>query len=190
MGALQDLDLIGITGTAHSGKDTLGQFLVDNYGFERAAFADPLKLIASEIGWDGSKADGGACNSCGMLHGRKLLQVLGTEGARQHIGENVWVDATLRQIAEARVLTGQTKWVITDVRYQNEAQMIQAHGGEIWRVERPGTDRQDQHASETELAAIGADALFVNDGTIEALHRLVEEYAERSGWHEGVLVAR
>ena len=185
------LDIIGITGRAGSGKDTVGQFLVERYGFERIAFADPLKRIAREIGWDGGKEDAGNCAHCGMLQGRTLLQVLGTEGLRQHLGKNVWIDALLRHIVTTRALTGQSRWVITDVRYTNEADMIQAHDGHVWRVVRPELRSNDAHDSETALADIMADVTFTNDGTVDALHRLVEEYAEQAGWHEGaILLAR
>ena len=184
MAALEDLDLIGITGSKGAGKDTIGQFLVDNYGFQRVAFADPLKEIAITIGWDGSKEDGGTCASCGMLHGRKLLQVLGTEGMREHLGDNVWVDNALRYISGQRLMTGQTRWVIPDVRYQNEANMIRAHGGQVWRVYRSVQDETDNHVSETAMRQIMTDAVFRNDGTIDALHREVEDYAQRIGWHE------
>ena len=185
------LDIIGITGTAGSGKDTIGQFLVERYGFARIAFADPLKRMAAEIGWNGGKEEVDTCAHCGMLQGRKLLQVLGTE-AHAHISARTSsVDALLRHIATTRVLTGQSRWVITDVRYQNESDMVHAHGGHIWRVSRPQLRRDDAHDSETQLAAIDADTLFINDGSIDTLHRSVEEYAEAAGWHEGaILVAR
>ena len=35
--------IIGITGRKFSGKDTSGEFLVKNFGYERIAFADALK---------------------------------------------------------------------------------------------------------------------------------------------------
>lgn len=40
---------IGIMGLAGSGKDTAGKWLVDNRGYSRVAFADPLKEAALKV---------------------------------------------------------------------------------------------------------------------------------------------
>ena len=37
--------LIGILGRKRSGKDTAGNYVVENYGYDRYAFADPIKDI-------------------------------------------------------------------------------------------------------------------------------------------------
>ena len=37
--------LIGLLGRKQSGKDTLGNYLVDKYNYKRYAFADPIKDI-------------------------------------------------------------------------------------------------------------------------------------------------
>ena len=47
--------IIGITGQppAGSGKDTVADFLVKEYGFVSVAFADPMKRICADVfGWD------------------------------------------------------------------------------------------------------------------------------------------
>lgn len=43
------LRLIGIDGDKGSGKDTIAEVLIRNYGFKRLAFAQPLKDILSEV---------------------------------------------------------------------------------------------------------------------------------------------
>ena len=40
--------IIGLTGYAQSGKDTVAQVLVDNYGFNRVSFADPIRKLLYE----------------------------------------------------------------------------------------------------------------------------------------------
>lgn len=47
------MEMIGICGKARSGKDTMAERLVLNYGYTRYAFADPLKAAVNEMyGWD------------------------------------------------------------------------------------------------------------------------------------------
>lgn len=41
--------IVGLAGLAGSGKDTVADILVKNFGFVKVAFADPLKRIAKEV---------------------------------------------------------------------------------------------------------------------------------------------
>ena len=41
--------IIGLTGYARSGKDTVAKILVDNYGYKRIAFADKIRELLVEI---------------------------------------------------------------------------------------------------------------------------------------------
>lgn len=43
--------VVGLTGVARSGKDTVGRMLVERYGFTRVAFADGLKSMAAATRW-------------------------------------------------------------------------------------------------------------------------------------------
>lgn len=60
-------NLICLSGKVGSGKDTVAEYLYYNYDFAGYSFADELKKLAREGGWDGEKD----------LKGRKLLQQLG-----------------------------------------------------------------------------------------------------------------
>lgn len=42
-------NLIGIIGKKRSGKDTISDYLIKNYGYQKYGFADPLKRGAKEI---------------------------------------------------------------------------------------------------------------------------------------------
>lgn len=98
------------------------------------------------------------------LTGREYLQNLGTE-ARKVFGEDFWVDQVLprvpRQVPHGTVdqlipILLQNKYpgtdavVITDLRFENEAQRVIDLGGEVWEVIRPGLT-SDGHASEIPL---------------------------------------
>lgn len=129
--------ILGITGLAGAGKDTVGSYLVSNYGFTRYSFADKLKEIAlqadpylygetdtlkelvTRVGWGKAKESYSV---------REFLQKLG-HGSRVVFGDTFWIDQVFNQ---------NLPWltVITDVRYENEFAAVRQHGGYIIRVKR------------------------------------------------------
>jgi hypothetical protein len=159
--------LIGLTGHKGAGKDAVAEILAAEYDFTRVAFADPLKRIATAIGWDGSKEERPPCPHCGMHQGRGLLQILGTEGVRQNIRDDAWILAAEAEIARHE------KVVVTDVRFLNEARAIKNLYGQIWRVVRPGHDG-DAHPSEREQDEILADRTIFNDRSLADLPTRIE----------------
>lgn len=151
--------IVGISGYARSGKDTMGRILAEDYGFEVVKFAGLLydilyamnpitrwthpsgerdywgvKPIVDMYGWEYAKAHTDDV--------RGLLQRLGTEGVRNHLGEDTWVDAAMRLCKPGG------KYVFTDVRFPNEADAILDAGGSIWRMQRVGNVPESEHASE------------------------------------------
>lgn len=176
--------LVGLLGYARSGKDTAGEFLVANFGFTRLAFADKLRDFAYAIDplvtaypyydeWSGPSVDKVCLSTLVDKMGwekakeqypevRRLLQRIGTEGGREVLDQNVWVDATMKQVRR----DSDKRYVITDVRFPNEVEAIKARGGVTWRVRRPGFDAVNGHPSETALDAWGTDHVFMNDGEL------------------------
>lgn len=165
--------LIGLIGKKRAGKDTFARRLVERHGYVRYAFADPLKDMAlrvnpyvsmfrirlaeavSHYGWEGAKDE--------FPEVRRLLQDLGL-AARQVLGEDVWLSATMRKVVEEP-----RPVVITDVRFRNEAQAIRDAGGYLVRIVRPGHDDGDTHPSETELDDWPQDYTVMNDSEVQAL---------------------
>ena len=171
--------IIGLSGYAQSGKNTVADILVDHHGFIQLAFADAIRDFVYEInplvscsptgylqdlvnlkGWDEAKQEPQV---------RKLLQSTGVAG-RNMIDEYLWVALTLSQIKDPQ----EGKYVITDVRFPNEAAAITSQGGQIWRIERPGVDAVNDHISETALDAWVFDETILNDGTIEDLKNKIK----------------
>ena len=161
--------IIGITGYAGSGKDTIAKILIEKYGFERRAFADNVRAIlynldvhgvkdiVDEIGWDRAKRIPGI---------RSLLQNLGVS-AREVLGERTWIDPVLKGLSTSKL------YVITDVRFKNEAQAIRDFEGQIWRVQRPGVTPVNRHISETELDEIHANKVIINGSGLDGLEEQV-----------------
>lgn len=166
--------LIGITGKARAGKDTFAAALI-KAGYSRIAFADAVKrvtaLIADEpehLYFDDATKEQ-VSPSLGIPR-RKAMQLVGTEAVRKTLGDNVWVDRALR----AWVRDGRPSAVISDVRFDNEAQAILALGGHIVRIVRPDnvglTGTEAAHVSEAGVSEDLIDIEVVNNGSIGDLH--------------------
>ena len=173
--------IIGLSGYAQSGKDTIANHLVEHHGFTRIAFADPmrealyalnptvtdipelqgisLQWLVDKMGWDFAKVDSPQV--------RTLLQRFGTEVGRKLWGENFWVDRAMAKAAQY------DKVVVTDVRFPNEYEAIEAAGGKLWRVEKPGNGAVNRHESETALDEFLFDRVIPNVGTIGDLQATV-----------------
>lgn len=164
--------IIGLSGYARSGKDTMGEALVER-GYERVSFADRIReglYALNPIVPDGTRVVE-LIDSFGWEHAktsepevRALLQRLGSEVGRNLLGEDVWVDLTLKHAPDG------SKIVVTDCRFPNEAAAIKRLGGQMWRVSRPGTAPVNAHPSETALDDYPFDHYFENDSTIAELH--------------------
>lgn len=151
--------LIGMTGYAQHGKNTAGEKLVRDYGFQQFAFADALRSMAAALNPIVRTNDGiaeydyrytEAINELGYEEAKKLpelrriLQVLGTEVMRDLFGQDVWVNLLERELRLAEVIdddgygtfNGPNHGVITDVRFHNEAALVQRLGGKMIRVRR------------------------------------------------------
>lgn len=103
---------------------------------------------------------------------REALQRYGTESHRDVFGENFWVDQALpvEGFYDGRAI------VVTDVRFQSEAQRIDELGGCIIKIIRPETQVQsDLHVSEVEQFNIKADYQITNNGTIDDLYSAIQE---------------
>ncbi|WP_441295042.1 hypothetical protein [Luteibacter sp. 9135] len=59
--------------------------------------------------------------------------------------------------------------VFSDVRFENEAQMIRSTGGTIVHIERSGAEAVSAHASEQGVAQQSDDLRFDNSGALGAM---------------------
>jgi hypothetical protein len=87
----------------------------------------------------------------------------------------VWIAAALRKMDDKS-----KRYVITDVRFLNEAGTIKVLKGKIWRVERPEVEAANAHVSEWEMNAYNFDETLGNDGTIEHLNFLVDTLVNKN----------
>ena len=166
--------IIGLSGYARSGKDTVAGMLIGIHGYERVAFADkirellytmdplimhgdiPFRLqdIIESKGWEDAKTE--------YPEIRRLLQDLGV-GGRELIDDYLWVNAALKQFDD------NDKVVVTDVRFKNEASMIKLLGGHIWRINRISVGPANDHISEIDLDDWEFDGVITNNSDMPNL---------------------
>lgn len=174
---------IGMIGKAGSGKDTVADHLVREYGFDKMALADPLKTavqaifaVDDEHMYDRDKREEELEDWPGWTV-RKLLQFVGTELFRTHVDQDVWVKNVVLRAKRKRL------GVISDVRFPNEVEvprkMLSEAGHDVLfiKVVREGVNGTPSgianHASEAH--DLDGDYLILNDGTIEDLLEKVDE---------------
>lgn len=165
--------LIGINGFKGAGKDTVGQILVDEWGFTRKSFAAKLKESVAAL-FDITIEDVDRykdLNADVVLLGKPMsfrvfLQRYGTEAHRNVFGDKFWINHVLDATPW---WAKHNKWVITDARFENELSAIHAAGGYNIQVRRPDTDREDGHASEVRPAHHLIDCIITNDGSLADL---------------------
>jgi len=156
--------LIGISGKAGAGKDTLGKYLCDEYRCMHYYFAKPLKEGAKIMfGLSDEQIENKeqVIEPWGISP-RKIYQLLGTEVGRG-IDVNIWVKNAEMFV---KSVAGHTV-VITDVRFDNEAFWIRNRGGVVINIVRDQDDIvENRHSSEGGLKPDNIDLTIHNNGTI------------------------
>ena len=103
--------LIGICGKMGSGKDTIAEHLAREFQGQRMSFARKLKSVVANL-FNVDKND---------KRGREILQKVGA--FMRSINEFVWIDAINYDMSILK-LGGCENFIISDVRYVNEAESI------------------------------------------------------------------
>lgn len=168
--------LIGLAGPAGCGKDVIGSHLTSAHGFATYAFAQPIKamLVAGGLCDWGDFQDRERKEQGVELHGRSprcLAQTLGTEWGRNMVHPDVWLRLAQQEFEclPAAVLG----FVITDVRFENEASWVRFMGGTVWHIER-GVEAVNEHSSEAGVLRLPGDEIIRNNGTIAELFAVVD----------------
>lgn len=179
--------LIGISGKARSGKDTLANMIrEEDPSFTILHFSDAVKQTAETLfDWQGYKGDEWRCGHCGFVYavigsedkcpncnsdvtaiypfGRKLLIDIGL--SMRDIWQDVWLHRTLSRLDPNR------NYIIADVRFLNEYNAIKDMGGVVIRIERPSRIKTiyDNSISETELDSVSYGLTALNNGDLNFL---------------------
>jgi len=183
--------IIGICGLIGSGKGTVADTLVENHNFQKLSFADKLKDgVATIFSWDRAMLEGDTdesrqwrelkddfwSNETKMeVTPRLVLQLFGTDCMRNGFHDGIWVSLLKKQL-----LDNPGNYVVPDVRFANEVDMIRDIGGEVWEVKR-GPDPQwlieyettgaepTVHPSEWRWIKSKKDLVIENNSTLDDL---------------------
>lgn len=180
------MTLIGLIGKSGSGKSTTASLLTRNYGFVEIAFADPLKeacqklFLLSDQQINGTLEDKETPDprwfNCTP---RRMFQFIGTDLLRNQLdaimpglGKDVFVHHFKIWYQKQLEINKDIRVIISDVRFPNEADVIQELGGYLIKIERPDFNpfgyQNSQHESEQNVQIINNyDSLVINDGTQE-----------------------
>lgn len=183
-----DLPNIGIVGKMGAGKTTVAKYLEDKYGYQRTSLAEPMRQIVKEFFGVEDKSD---------PRYRRLMQKLGTDWFRSE-DKNVWIRHLLKRCVGSGC-------VVDDVRFLNEAKVLQGEGWVLLyidindevRLERMRVRGDDfdadmlKHESEAEVELICGQVkpLWVvgNNGDLAALCSVIDKAMEQllRGWQGG-----
>ena len=166
--------LIGLAGRARSGKDTAAQHLVNNHGFQSYAFADPLRdglmhiLNLSPCDFEGEQKEQ-ALPWLGRSP-RELMQSLGTEWGRNSVHPELWLLLAAQNLdLLARTHDTARGFVVSDVRFNNEADFIRKRGGVVVHMDRVVATPVKPHSSENGIQVALGDLRLTNDGSFNEL---------------------
>ena len=165
---LEVMTVVGISGKKRSGKDTMADMFVEK-GFERHAFADPIKKAGKIIfNLSDEQVDGDRKEEMDPYWERtprEIMQHFGTDAFRETYGEEIWVDSLIQRLR----LRLPSHAVVKDVRFPNEVEGLQERAGaDVIRIDASERlDHDDDHASETALDGYdGFDRTIRNNGTL------------------------
>lgn len=178
------MKVICISGKAESGKTTFSEILkrqLEQY-HKRVLiihYGDYLKFVAEKyFQWNGKKDE----------QGRQILQILGTEKARNN-NPDIWVNVAAELIFALK--PDYDFVLIPDSRFENEVEVMKQRGLNTIsiRIERPAhksklTDEQKNHRSETSLDDFNFDYCLFNAGGLDQFNETVKAFIsnERIGW--------
>jgi hypothetical protein len=155
------ITLIGLTGKKGSGKDLAASTGYGYCGVHRLSFAEPLKYGCMDMfGLSEFQVFGAGKEVIDPRYNktpRQILQWLGSDVIRDQFDKEHWTSLTENKIKaimeDSRKLPASsndtTIIFVTDVRFDNEAEMIRKLGGHVIEILRPGKDGgADSHVSE------------------------------------------
>jgi len=199
--------IVAVSGKMQHGKDEVGIYLTTKYKFKVLRFADKVKEVCMTYDnstpelraqWNQKVASEVLNNVARANEIDKLMQDVCPGGWRKGTYEDYyttkpeWARLQMQKFAQGmrdldvdcwvryalqKCNKEKGRWVITDLRYRNEAFTIEVlENAQIWRVVRPiPPSTGAEHISETDLDSFPFEVVINNDGAIEDLRRKIDK---------------
>ena len=187
--------LFGICGKPGAGKDTIGSFLQNEYGFMIKTIKEPIEKAVSVVFgmsehelYDRDARELPLNNWPGWTT-RKLLQGV-AQSMRDLVGEHIWGKILCDRITSiVSCQTGRTRIVVPDVRTPGDVEQLRMCAAQngmdfvLMMVTRPGhgsstTGGFANHKLESYDLTSSCSVLFANVGTIEQLNESVVSFMD------------
>ncbi len=180
---------IALSGKARSGKDTIAAYLVRRYGFTKIALAQPIKeglaaMLTSipdiaEYLEDTNKE--AIIPTLGVSF-RRLAQTLGSEWGRELIHSDIWIILADLAMKKVRTSNPEARFVITDVRFKNDAIYVHDNQFDHWWVQRDTARYHvESHPSEQGVSQADCNFTIVNISSLEELEIQVDRRLQMLG---------
>jgi hypothetical protein len=180
--------IIGLCGAQGSGKDTVANILISEYGFVKLTFASTLKdVVAILFSWPRDLLEGlteesrlwretvddfwSEKLSISGFTPRKALQMIGTDLFRIHFNNDIWISIVENNIGVMLKNNPNMNIVISDCRFANEFTLIKQFSDShiITILRENNSTNKIAHSSETEWVNYNFDAILQNDNSIDDL---------------------
>ena len=190
--------IIGLSGAKRSGKSVVAQYLIDNYNYHEYAFAMPLKNALNAIfQFSPEQLHGNKKEEVDKYWGvspRELMQSVGTDLFRNELGRvcknfgssnDIWVRCFERWVQTIHDNSEQQQKniniVVSDIRFENEANKVRELGGIIINIKR-NTDinQYSQHESENNKNSLSKyfNYEIENNSSKEELYEKIKKIIE------------
>lgn len=172
--------IIGLTGKKGHGKDTFADYLVENYGFIKLSFAEPLKKVCKELFLltDEQLYDSIEKEKIDERWGkspRQIMQIIGTDILRKHYDEKIWVNLLLHKLEHYK----DKNIVICDIRHPNELETVMSFNNiekvKIFRIERDNCKIIDSHITENFILDDHDIKTIKNNDSLENFYKKIDK---------------
>ena len=168
--------IVAISGKKGSGKDTVADFLVQEFNFTKLSFAAPLKEVCCILfsmdpmyfehrelkeSWKHPETD---------MTPREILQYVGSDLMRKSF-PNIWINIMKKKLHD------RTKnYVISDLRFTNEYEFLRTLDHVTFlNMKRGSIETKDTHISENGLTVNDDFKIIENQGTKEELYDKIKK---------------
>lgn len=182
--------IIAICGKKRSGKDTVADHVCRQFGYVKIHIANPLKQgVKVMFGFNDEQLETDLKDVVDKTWGvepRKIMQFIGTEVMQfkineilPNIGRTFWIKSLIEEHINNPTHDDKL-YVIPDLRFYHEYELLSQYNVVFWRVERTiSTDNDDAHVSEREYLDIPVSHTFKNNNRVD-LYKQIDEIFKRT----------